>query len=88
MCIRDSSHAYPNPFNSQTVINFSLPVKEFVKLKIYDLLGNEIQTLVNEEKSAGNYEVNFDAAGLASGIYFFRIKIGDFVKTKKLILLK
>ena len=56
--------------------------------KIFDLLGNEIATLVNEEKAAGNYEINFNASTLASGVYFYRLQVGDFVQTRKMILLK
>ncbi len=79
---------YPNPFNPSTTINYEIPKQSFVKLKIYDILGREVKTLVNEEKSAGNYKVTFDASGLASGIYFYRMQAGSFVETKKLILLK
>lgn len=57
-------------------------------MEVYDILGNEIATLVNEEKPAGNYEINFNAAGLSSGVYFYRLKAGDFSTTKKLLLLK
>ena len=79
---------YPNPFNPSTSIEYSLPSNEYVLLKVYDLLGNEVNTLVNERQSAGNYEVNFDASNLASGIYFYRIQSGSFIQTKKLMLLK
>ncbi len=87
---------YPNPFNPTTTIRFSIPnVKtghapslQRVSLKVYDVLGREIATLVNEDKVPGNYEIKFNANGLASGIYFYRIKAGDFVQSKKMILLK
>ena len=79
---------YPNPFNPTTNIKYRIPYREFVALKIYDVLGNEIETLVNEEKPAGSYSVNFNASSLASGIYFYRIKAGSFVQTKKMLLLK
>jgi len=79
---------YPNPFNPSTVIKYAVGSKQFVSLKIYDVLGNELATLVNEEKPAGNYEVNFNASKLSSGVYFYRIQAGSFVETKKMILLK
>jgi hypothetical protein len=79
---------YPNPFNPSTVISYRLPVTSNVILKVYDVLGNEITTLVNEEKPAGEYEVEFIAANLPSGIYFYQLKSGSFVETKKMILLK
>jgi len=86
------SQNYPNPFNPSTVISYQLPVSGVVSLKIYDILGREVSTLVNEEKPAGRYEVNFPATGgassLASGVYFYQIKAGSFVQTKKMILLK
>ena len=79
---------YPNPFNPSTVINFSLTKKSDVKLKIYDTLGKEIKVLVNESLNAGNHEVKFNAENLSSGIYFYQINAGDFVETKKMILMK
>jgi len=79
---------YPNPFNPTTKINYSLPQTNFVTIKVYDLLGSEVKTLVNEEKLIGNYEVEFDASNLSSGVYFYRIQAGKFLDTKKLILLK
>ncbi len=79
---------YPNPFNPSTTIRFSIIKPELVRIKIYDILGREVQTLVNEFKQVGNYEVQFDAAGLASGIYLYRIESGSFIQTKKMILLK
>ena len=79
---------YPNPFNPTTTIRFSVPTSEFVTLKVYDVLGNEVALLVNEQKSAGSYEVEFSASGLSSGIYFYKIQSGSFVETKKMLLLK
>lgn len=79
---------YPNPFNPVTVISFQIPTKSYVSLKIYDLLGNEITTLVDEEKNSGVYSVNFDANKSASGIYFYEFKAGDFRETKTMLLLK
>jgi photosystem II stability/assembly factor-like uncharacterized protein len=79
---------YPNPFNPTTTINYSVPKASFVRIKVYDLLGREVETLVNGEKPAGNYSVQFNGSNLASGIYFYRMQAGDFVQTKKTILLK
>lgn len=86
---------YPNPFNPITKIKYSIPQSSFVVLKVYDVLGNEIGTLVNEEKPSGVYEVEFNAsnlpdgkAGLSSGIYFYQLQAGNFISTKKLVLLK
>jgi len=87
---------YPNPFNPTTSIQYAISSRQFVSLKVYDILGNGIATLVNEEKPAGSYEVNFDANGLSSGVYFYQLRAGDpesssgqgFVETKKMILLK
>jgi len=79
---------YPNPFNPSTKIKYSIPQSEFVSLKVFDILGNAVATLANEEKSAGNYEVNFNAATLSSGIYFYKLQAGSFVETKKMILMK
>jgi len=79
---------YPNPFNPSTEISYSIPQTNFVSLKIYDVLGKEIATLVNEEKSIGNYTVEFSASNLSSGIYFYRMQAGSFTDTKKFILLR
>jgi hypothetical protein len=84
----DLSQNYPNPFNPSTVISYRLPVIGFVTLKVYDILGREVATLVNEEKPAGEYEVEFDGSTLTSGIYFYQLKAGEFIQTKKMILLK
>ena len=86
------SQNYPNPFNPSTKIEFRIADFGFVSLKIYDILGNEIVTLVNEEKQPGTYEVEFKASSgireLVSGIYFYQLKAGDYVETKKMILIK
>ena len=82
------SQNYPNPFNPTTRIKYEIPERSFVTIKIYDVLGNEVITLLNEEKSASTYEVEFDGTGLTSGIYFYQLKVGSFVETKKMILLK
>lgn len=79
---------YPNPFNPSTTISFSLPETEFVTLKIYDMLGREITTLVNEEKSPGYYSLEFDGRELASGTYIYRIQTSKFIEAKKLILMR
>ena len=83
---------YPNPFNPSTKIRFVIASaakqSQFVTLKIYDVLGNEVATLINEEKPAGTYEVTWFAEGLPSGIYFYQLKARDFISTKKMILLK
>jgi hypothetical protein len=82
------SQNYPNPFNPSTTVRYNIPEKSFVTIKIYDILGKEVATLINEEKPIGNYTVKFDGSGLTSGIYFYQIKAGNYVETKKMILLK
>jgi chitodextrinase len=82
------SQNYPNPFNPSTIIKYQILKAGSVTLKIYDVLGKEIKTLVNEEKAAGSYSVNFNASLLANGVYFYQIKSGGFTATKKMILLK
>jgi hypothetical protein len=82
------SQNHPNPFNPSTTINYQIPELSFVTLKVYDVLGNEVGTLVNEEKPIGNYEVEFDAISLTSGIYFYKLQAGSFVETKKMVLMK
>ena len=79
---------YHNPFNPNTKIKYSIPDLSFVTLKVYDVLGNEVETLVDEEKSVGSYEVEFDATRLPSGVYFYQLNAGEFINTKKMILLK
>jgi len=82
------SQNYPNPFNPSTVISWQSPVSSWQTLNVYDVLGNEVVTLVNEWKEAGNHSVKFDARGLSSGIYYYRLTIGNFVDTKKMSLLR
>jgi hypothetical protein len=82
------SQNYPNPFNPSTTIAFALPSRAFVKLKIYDLLGRELATLVSEELPAGNYTRQWNASNMSSGVYFYRLEAGSSLQTKKLILLK
>ncbi len=87
---------YPNPFNPATIIQYSIPQRSNVTIKVYDVIGNEVATLVSEEKERGVYTVTFNAAGLSSGIYFYKLQVSDpesssgqgFVETKKMILLK
>ena len=79
---------YPNPFNPSTIIKFSIPEQSRVTLKIYDVLGREVRTLVNEVRNAGSHQVNFDASGLASGLYIYTINTDNFTSSKKMMLLK
>ena len=79
---------YPNPFNPVTTIEYSLPVESFVQLKVYNAIGNEVATLVNEEQAAGDYKVDFNAVELPSGIYFYKLQNTNFIQTKKMIFLK
>jgi len=79
---------YPNPFKSTTTINFSIPKNSYVFLKIFNDLGKEVRTLVNGVKPSGNYQIEFNASTLPSGVYYYRLQTGDFAETNKLILLK
>ncbi len=79
---------YPNPFNPTTTIQYGIKERSSVELVMYDILGRQLEVLANEEQDAGYYKVNFSAGNLASGIYFYRIKAGTYVETKKMILLK
>jgi photosystem II stability/assembly factor-like uncharacterized protein len=79
---------YPNPFNPTTTVKFSLPKSSFVTLKIYDAIGNEVKTVVNENRSTGNYLEYIDMSSYSSGIYFYTLKAGDFTRTKKMIMIK
>ena len=79
---------YPNPFNPTTTIRFELPRASQVSLKVYNVLGQEVVTLVDEEKPAGIYDVQFSAMSLSSGMYLYRLRAGDFVATKRLMLLR
>lgn len=82
------SQNYPNPFNPSTKIEYSIPEESFVQLKIYDILGNEVTTLVNEEQSAGTYRADFSGAELCSGLYIAKLQAGDYIKTIKMTLMK
>ncbi|MEJ2105426.1 MAG: T9SS type A sorting domain-containing protein, partial [Ignavibacteriaceae bacterium] len=82
------SQNYPNPFNPTTIISWQSPVGCWQTIKVYDVLGNEIITLVNEYKPAGKYELIFNATGLSSGVYFYKLQAGGFVDTRKMILLR
>jgi len=82
------SQNYPNPFNPTTLIKYQIPVESFTTLKVYDVLGNEVVTLVKDEKTVGNYEVEFNATGFASGVYLYKLQAGEFVEVKKMIILK
>ena len=79
---------YPNPFNPSTSISYQLPQQSHVTLKVFDVLGREVATLVNEAKQPGTNTVQFNASGLTSGVYFYRLQAGGFSKTRKLIVLK
>lgn len=79
---------YPNPFNPSTIISFDIPKQSLVKIIIYDILGRQVRTLVDEKKSPGRYQVKFDASALSSGVYFYRITADSYIETKKLMLIK
>jgi hypothetical protein len=79
---------YPNPFNPTTIISYSIPEQAVVSLKVYNILGQLVNTLVNEQQSAGNYKFQFNASQFSSGIYFYTISTGNFTKTQKMILMK
>ncbi|MCF8240714.1 MAG: T9SS type A sorting domain-containing protein [Melioribacteraceae bacterium] len=79
---------YPNPFNPTTVISFQVPAAGKVELKVYDMLGSEVAAIINERKSAGNYNVEFNARGLSSGVYFYQLKTDNFIDIKKMILIR
>jgi hypothetical protein len=80
--------AYPNPFNPTTTIEFSIPQTEFVTVKVYNLVGHEITTLINDELSTGNHNIKWDGSHQPSGLYFIQIESGSFIKTRKMVLLK
>jgi hypothetical protein len=82
------SQNFPNPFNPSTSIQFAIPTKQFVMLKVYDILGRVVATLVNERKEAGRYAVQWNASGSSSGIYFCTIRAGSFVQTNKMLLVR
>jgi hypothetical protein len=79
---------YPNPFNPATTINFQFPVRAHIFLKVYDLMGREVATLVNEVKQPGKYGARFDGSGLASGVYYYRFQAGTYVQTRKLVIVR
>jgi hypothetical protein len=79
---------YPNPFNPATTITYAVPQNSFISIRVFDILGNEVQTLVNETKNAGTYAVSFDAASVPSGVYFYTLEAENVVTTKKMVLLK
>jgi hypothetical protein len=80
--------SFPNPFNPTTTITFSLPQESYVSLKVFDVLGREVTTLVNRKLSAGNHSQNWNPIGAPSGLYFYRLQAGGFTQTKKLLLLR
>jgi len=82
------SQNYPNPFNPTTTIEFSIPKTEFVTLKIYNLLGQEVAPLVSDKLNTGNYTYPWNASAFASGVYYYKIEAGGFIQTRKLILMK
>jgi hypothetical protein len=82
------SQNYPNPFNPSTKIRYDIPQRSYVTLKVYDVLGNKIETLVNDEKQIGTYTIKFDASSLPSGIYLYQLQTPSFAQTKKMILLR
>jgi hypothetical protein len=82
------SQNYPNPFNPSTVINYSIPVNGLVSLKVFNVLGQEVATLVNEMQTVGNYKATFNANSLSSGVYFYKIEAGNFTSVKKMMFLK
>jgi len=79
---------YPNPFNPHTSINYSIPEEGFVRLAVYNMLGEEVAMIVNASQKAGSYEVNFNASGLSSGVYIYRIEAANYTASKKLMLMK
>jgi hypothetical protein len=82
------SNNYPNPFNPSTKISWQSPVCGHQVLKVFDALGREVKILVNEEREAGHHSIDFNASDLPSGVYFYQLKAGDFIQTKKMLLLK
>lgn len=82
------SQNYPNPFNPVKRINYSIPQQGMVSIKVFDVLGKEVTTLVNEIKQPGSYDVEFNAANLSSGVYFYRIQSGDFRDVKRMVVIK
>ncbi|MBK7105998.1 MAG: T9SS type A sorting domain-containing protein [Ignavibacteriae bacterium] len=79
---------YPNPFNPTTTISYQIPINKHVTIKVYDVLGREIATLIDEYKQAGIYKLEFNASQLVSGVYFYKLRAGSFVQTKKMIIMR
>jgi len=82
------SQNYPNPFNAQTTVNYILHVTARVRIDVYDLLGRQVRTLLDEFRQAGTHSIIFDASGLSSGVYFYRLRTGETIETKRMLLLK
>ncbi|NOS86808.1 MAG: T9SS type A sorting domain-containing protein [Ignavibacteria bacterium] len=82
------SQNYPNPFNPNTKINFSIPKSDYVSLRVYDMLGREVSVLVNGQLTAGEYQADFNAKGLSSGMYYYSLRAGEYVDVKKMVLVK
>jgi hypothetical protein len=82
------SNNYPNPFNPSTKIRYSIPQISNVVIKFFDVLGNELETLVNEVKQTGTYEITWNAEGLPRGFYFYQLKAGSFIESKKMLLIR
>ena len=82
------SQNYPNPFNPSTIINYQLPKSGEVKLIIYDAIGREVKTLVNEQQNAGSYQIEFDGSNFPSGVYFYKLSATEFTETKKMVMIK
>ena len=82
------SQNYPNPFNPATLISFSIPNDEFVSLRIYDVLGREFAQIINERRSAGTYQIEFNGAALNSGVYYYTLTAGSYTETKKMMIIK
>jgi hypothetical protein len=87
-CAPDLAQNYPNPFNASTTLSFSLPSRSFVSLKVFDVMGREVATIVSDELSAGSYSRQWNAAGASSGVYFCQLKAGTFMETKRLLLIR
>jgi hypothetical protein len=83
-----SHQNYPNPFNPKTIINYELPITNYVDISIYNLLGQKVATLVNERQQAGFHQVEWDASRFSSGVYYYRLEVGQFQEVKKMILLR
>jgi hypothetical protein len=84
----DLSQNYPNPFNPSTMIEYSVPSNRHVNLKVFDILGREVATLVNEQKSAGSYQVNFNAENIPSGVYIYKLSSGNYTTSRKMLMIK